>query len=66
MSNTSSTAIYLAKTNGGHCTNNRPLDVVTQGPIVDIDISGCYGNGLRNQEYPIGRPVVLEYNLTVK
>lgn len=28
---------------------------------MDIDISGCYGKGLKLQEYPIGRPVIIEY-----
>lgn len=68
ISNLSLTTIFLAKTNGNRYANNRPLplDMTTKGPIVDIDISGCYENGLKNQEYPIERPVVLEYNRTSK
>jgi hypothetical protein len=62
----SSTSVYLAKTNGGRCRNNRPLDVNVKGLIVDIDIQGCYGNGLKNQEYPIGKPFVISYPRTSK
>ena len=29
--------------------------------VVDNDIAGAYGNGLRNQIYPIGRPVIEKF-----
>jgi hypothetical protein len=53
------TAIYLAKVDGGRCRNNRPTDISVNSLICDIDINGCYGNGLRNQIYPVGNPVIL-------
>ena len=53
-----STVALASKVEGGRCRNNRPLDVVVENPIVDIDISGCYGEGQRVQEYPIGFPLV--------
>jgi hypothetical protein len=31
------------------------------GLWVDIDIKGCYGEGQRNQVYPIGNPVIFSY-----
>lgn len=33
--------------------------------ICDIDISGCYGEGQRNQSYCIGNPVIWEYKSEV-
>lgn len=59
----STTALYLAKVDGGRCRNNRPNDVSVHKPICDIDISGCYGEGLRNQIYPVGVPVLIDYKL---
>ena len=29
--------------------------------VVDIDIASCYGEGQRNQEYPIGCPEIFDY-----
>ena len=46
----------LSKVQGGRCRNARPLSVVVEGTIVDIDISGCYGVGQLNQLYPVGKP----------
>lgn len=58
---TTTTACYNSKVDGGRCRNNRPTDVRIDGVICDTDISGCYGEGLRAQLYPLGKPVVLEY-----
>jgi hypothetical protein len=58
---TTTTACYNSKVDGGRCRNNRPTDVRINGIICDTDISGCYGEGLRAQLYPLGKPVVLEY-----
>lgn len=55
------TAKYLAKVDGGRCRNNRPTDVSIKSLMCDIDISGCYGNGLKNQIFPLGRPVIIGY-----
>lgn len=57
------TAKYLAKVDGGRCRNNRPTDVSVNSLICDIDINGCYGNGLRNQSYPLGRPIIIDYKI---
>ncbi|WP_413176512.1 hypothetical protein [Anabaena azotica] len=57
----STTGIFNAKVDGGRCRNNRPLDTFLQGVLCDIDISGCYGDGLRSQLYPFGRPLILDY-----
>lgn len=58
------TAKYLAKVDGGRCRNNRPTDISVNSLICDIDINGCYGNGLRNQSYPLGRPVIIDYKIS--
>ncbi len=55
------TACLLAKVDGGRCRNNRPLETVHYGILCDIDISGCYGEGLRTQIYPLGIPCILDY-----
>jgi len=55
------TACFNAKVDGGRCRNNRPLETTFTGAICDIDISGCYGEGLRVQTYPLGIPVVIDY-----
>ena len=56
-----STAVYNAKVDGGRCRNNRPIDVSVHRPIADADIAGCYGNGLKHQDFPMGRPMVIDY-----
>ena len=56
-----STAQLNAKVHGGRCRNNRPTHTYHEGVICDIDISGCYGEGLRVQEYPLGRAFTIEY-----
>lgn len=55
------TAVYNAKVDGGRCRNNRPIDVNVQRPLADVDIAGCYGNGLKHQDYPFGRPLIIDY-----
>ena len=58
-----STAVYNAKVDGGRCRNNRPIDVSVHRPLADADIAGCYGNGLKHQEFPFGRPMIIDYPL---
>jgi len=55
------TAQYLALIDGGRCRNERPIETTISGTLADIDISGCYGRGLVNQSYPIGRPVIYDF-----
>ncbi len=72
---TKETKALLAKVEGGRCRNNRPTDIsfkrefdgsVDSYIVCDIDISGCYGEGQRNQIYPIGKPEILSFNATSK
>nr|YP_010951645.1 hypothetical protein RU988_pgp210 [Laurencia elata]WMP12584.1 hypothetical protein [Laurencia elata] len=55
--------IYLAKTNGGRCYNNRPLEPSLKGILIDVDITGCYGKGLKLQRYLIGKPMIISYDI---
>jgi hypothetical protein len=55
------TAVYNAKVDGGRCRNNRPTDVSCNRPLADVDIAGCYGNGLKHQDFPFGRPIIIDY-----
>jgi hypothetical protein len=64
--NTISTSAYLIKVDGGRCRNNRPTDTVDSGVLADIDIQGCYGNGLKNQVYPLGTPITIGYPINSK
>ena len=59
---TTSTKCLNAKVEGGRCRNNRPNITELIGVILDIDWSGCYGEGQRNQLYPFGNPLVDEYD----
>ena len=58
---TTSTRCLLAKVFGGRCRNNRPTDIKNDSLVADNDIAGAYGNGLRNQIYPIGKPVIEDF-----
>ncbi len=55
------TAVYNAKVDGGRCRNNRPTDVNFHRPLADVDIAGCYGNSLKHQDFPFGRPLIIDY-----
>jgi hypothetical protein len=67
------TRALLAKVEGGRCRNNRPTDIFVKRKIkgkyeaaliCDIDISGCYGEGQRNQSYFLGIPEIFDYKAT--
>lgn len=68
------TRAILSKVEGGRCRNNRPTELsiksepntlgLWENPICDIDISGCYGEGQRNQDYPIGKPEIFDYKVS--
>lgn len=45
---------------------NRKVKGVYQGVLVDIDISGCYGNGLCNQKYYVGIPTVFDTAMSLE
>lgn len=58
------TKALLSKVEGGRCINNRPTTARSFGVggfLVDLDISGCYGEGQRVQLYPFGLPEVVSY-----
>ncbi len=57
------TKALLAKVEGGRCRNHQPIMISNNGLWIDIDIKGCYGEGQRNQIYPIGNPVIFSYSL---
>jgi hypothetical protein len=59
--NTRDTRALLAKVEGGRCRNHQPIMISKKGIWIDIDIAGCYGEGQRNQIYPIGNPVIFSY-----
>ena len=58
---TTSTRCLLTKVFGGRCRNNRPTNIKNDSLVADNDIAGAYGNGLRNQIYPIGKPVIEDF-----
>jgi hypothetical protein len=59
--NSRDTKALLAKVEGGRCRNHQPIMTSNSGIWIDIDIKGCYGEGQRNQIYPIGNPVIFSY-----
>lgn len=56
------TAGLCLKVDGGRCRNNRPTDIVVEGAICDLDISGAYTESMREQIYPVGLPVIIDYD----
>ena len=67
------TRALLAKVEGGRCRNNRPTDIFVMRKvngkydaviICDLDISGCYGSGQRNQDYFIGKPEIYDFKVS--
>jgi hypothetical protein len=51
----------LSLVDGGYCKNLIPKTTQIHDLLVDLDIHSCYGNGLLNQSYPLGRPCFLSY-----
>jgi hypothetical protein len=49
--------VYLGMGDGGRCVRELALHPVLKGFLADIDIDGCYGNGLKNQKYALGNPL---------
>jgi len=74
--------VYLTMVDGGRANNernlppgfhhssavfvNRKVKGVYTGVLCDIDISGCYANGLMNQIFPVGIPQVLPDSMTLR
>ncbi|MGF1485833.1 MAG: hypothetical protein ACFBSE_01845, partial [Prochloraceae cyanobacterium] len=60
------TASLLAKVFGGLCVNNRPLDRVDTGAIVDADEDGAYAMGMMQLLLPMGHPEIVGFPLDGK
>jgi hypothetical protein len=61
-----STISLLAKAEGGRCRCNRCTAVYELGVLCDLDLKSCYGEGLRAQIFPVGRPLVFGYDINSK
>lgn len=49
-----------AKVFGGRCINSAPTIIgCKDAPIADVDLSGCYVAAMYQQEFPVGRPLIL-------
>lgn len=57
--------LYGGMVDGGRAVKER-LPVKYYGTLIDIDIDGCYGNGLKNQKYAIGRPSIQSEPMLLK
>lgn len=56
---------YLAMVDGGRAVLERKY-IIYDGVLIDIDIKGCYGNGLRNQIYAVGIPTISNERMTLR
>ena len=50
---------YTAMTDGGRCVKERAHIRHLEGLLFDIDIKGCYGDGIKNQVFAVGNPFLL-------
>lgn len=57
--------IYCAMVDGGRAVKERALNILL-GFLIDIDIDGCYGNGLKNQFYAVGTPTITDKRTLLK
>ena len=49
-----------AKVMGGRCISSAPTMSGVKGqPIADVDLAGCYVAAMYQQQFPIGRPVII-------
>ncbi len=60
------TASLLAKVFGGLCVNNRPLDRLDFGVLVDADEDGAYAMGMMQLLLPMGIPEIVGFPLDNK
>lgn len=56
--------LYTAMVDGGRAVKEVDVDATVEGVLVDTDIDGCYGNGLRNQLFAVGNPTIIDQPLT--
>ncbi|MFM6400719.1 hypothetical protein, partial [Planktothrix sp.] len=57
--------LYGGMVDGGRAVKER-IPIKYYGTLIDIDIDGCYGNGLKNQKYAIGRPSIQSEPMLLK
>lgn len=61
------TSAIAAKCFGGRAVNNKPTTFYYKGGLIaDFDYASFYGNIMRIQPYPIGRPRVIDFDSRVK
>lgn len=58
--------VYTSMTDGGRAVKERDVERFVTGVLVDIDISGCYGNGLKNQKFAVGNPTIIDKPLVLR
>lgn len=58
-SNPEYTRCFLAVVHGGRVKNENPLEVVTRGLLMSMDLVSCYGKGLQYMSLLIGHPALL-------
>jgi hypothetical protein len=56
---------YAVMVDGGRAIN-ATLERVIWGVLCDLDIGGCYANGLKNQKFPIGSPTKIIEKQTLR
>lgn len=61
-----STKALTGKVFGGRCFNNRPIVSKIKDLLIDIDIASCYGNGIRNQNFYLGIPVIEDFEINLR
>lgn len=60
------TFAYTTMVDGGRAVKERDVLPYVEGVLDDIDISGCYGNGLRNQKFAVGMPAMEETPMSLR
>lgn len=58
--------VYTAMVDGGRAVKERDVKPTVDGMLVDIDISGCYGNGLKNQKFAVGNPTLVDQPMSLR
>lgn len=58
--------LYTSMTDGGRAVKERSNAVGIEGLLVDIDIAGCYGNGLKNQKFAVGNPTIIHDEMPLR
>lgn len=56
---------FIAMVDGGRATN-ATLERILEGVLADVDVGGCYANGLINQLFPIGSPTKIVEKMSLR